>query len=168
MQQLLVEVHASRRRQAKEVLPLAYPDDDTDTGCEPDDYRTGDEAQHSTQLGHAKQDENDSGHAGGQQQPVDAIFRGDAGEDDDESSCRPRDLNAGSPEQRHHQAGNDRRVNTLFGLHARSDGERHGERQRHHAHDDASDEVACPLIASQQSCFCRFNYCNHPEDLILL
>ena len=140
------------RRQAEEVLPLPDPDDDADAGSEAGDHGIGNEPEHAAELRRAEQDQDHAGHAGGEQQAVDAVLGGDAGEDHDERAGRAGDLDAAAAEQRDHDAGDDRRVDALFGLDAGGDRERHGERQGDHADDDAGDDVARPLIALEQSC----------------
>ncbi len=95
------------------------------------------------------------------------MLGGDGGEDDDEGAGRPGDLDAAAAEQRHHQGGDDGGVDALLGLDPRGDGEGHGQGQRHHADDDAGDDVAQPLVTAEQAGFCRFHDRDHAPDLRL-
>ena len=150
--ELLVKVPAADRRQAEEILPLSDPDDDADPGGEAGDDGIGNEAQHAAEVRGAQHDQDDARHAGGKQQAVHAVLRGDARENHDERARRPGDLDAGAAEQGDCDAGDDGRVDALFGLDPRGDRECHRERQRDHSDDHAGDDVARPLIAFEQSC----------------
>ncbi|MNN31671.1 hypothetical protein D3C81_1453680 [compost metagenome] len=161
--ELLVEMLAADRRQAEEVLPLADPDDHPDAGGEADDDRRGDELDDRAEARHAKRQEDDAGHDGGDLQPVDAVLGGDPGEDDDEGAGRPGDLHPAAAQQGYRQAGDDRGVDALLRLHpgADGDGEGHGQRQRDDADDRPRDQVAQPVLATEQACFPCFLYGDH-------
>jgi hypothetical protein len=154
--ELFVKVRAAAARQAEEVLPLTDPDDDADAGREACNHGIGDEAQHAAELRGAEQNQDDSRHAGGEQQAIHAMLRGDAGKDHDERSGRSGDLDAAAAAQRNHDTGDDCGVDALLGLDAGRDRERHCKRQGDDADDDACDEVACPMIAAEKSCLGGF------------
>ena len=114
-------------------------------GGEAGDHRIGNEPQHAAEARGAEQDQDHARHAGGEQQAVDTVLGGDASDDHDECTGRAGDLDAATAEQRDHDAGDDCRVEALFGLDARGDRECHGEREGDHTDDDAGDDVAAPI-----------------------
>ncbi|MCY1424035.1 hypothetical protein D9M71_397660 [compost metagenome] len=161
--ELLVEVLAAGRRQAEEILPLADPDDHPDAGGEPDDDWRRDELDDRAQAGDTEQQEDDARHDGGDLQSIDAVLGGNSGEDDDEGAGRPGDLHPAAAQQGYRQASDDRGVDALLRLHpgADGDGEGHGQRQRDDADDRPRDQVAQPVLATEQACFPCFLYGDH-------
>src|SRR5690606_15943232 len=83
-------------------------------------------------------------------------LRDHAGEDDDESAGGPGDPHPRAAEQRYRDAGDDRRVQALFRLHARGDREGHRQRQRDHADDQAGGDVAWPVARAVEPAAARF------------
>src|SRR3546814_9150956 len=63
------------------------------------------------------------------------------GQDHDERAGGSGDLHPRTSEQRHRNAGDDRRVQPLLRLDPRRDRERHRQRQRDHADDHTGDDV---------------------------
>src|SRR5690606_7815745 len=63
---------------------------------------------------------------------------------------RPRNLDPRATEQRDRGAGDDRGIQALLRLHPGGDRERHRQRQRDHADDQAGDDVPRPVRALEQ------------------
>ncbi|MPM88938.1 hypothetical protein SDC9_136042 [bioreactor metagenome] len=68
-------------------------------------------------------------------------MRGDRGDDDDERSSRPADLDPAAAEERDQESRRDRGVEAPLRRQAAGNGERHGQRQRHHADGDPRKQV---------------------------
>ena len=94
----------------KEVADLRAGDENGNSIREPDHDRTGNEPDRRTHSGHAKCDEDAAGEHGAHEQAIDAVARGDAGDDDDEGAGWAADLYPRAAEERNQAAGDDRAI----------------------------------------------------------
>ncbi len=137
LRQLLEERGTGRGGKPEEVPPLAHEDDDRDARREPENDGLRDEADDAAELGQAEKQQHRPGQQRHDLEPGQAMSGGDAEEQHGEGAGRAGDLDAGSTEERDQQSGDERRVESLLGLGAGGDRERHGQRQRDDADDDA-------------------------------
>ncbi len=70
----------------------------------------------------------------------------DAGHDDDNSASGPADLGARTAQGRDEEAGDDGSVKPGLRRDAGSNGEGHGQRQRHQSHRETCDEIVRKLL----------------------
>ena len=133
--------------QAEEVADLAREDDQRDAGREPDGHGIGDELDRAAHAHEPEDDEDDSGHQRGDEQPVHPVALHHAGDDHDERARGAADLHPRAPQGGDQEAGDDGGVQAALGGQTTGDRERDGERQRHDADDDAGCEVRRELRA---------------------
>lgn len=145
--------------EAEEVFQLSDDEGDRDTRSEAGGDGVGHESDDRTQLEQAHQNEQNAGDDGGRDQTVDAVGGHDARHDGGEGGGGPRDLHAAAAEEGDEEPGDDGRVETLLGAHARGDGERDGEGERNHGHHDAREDVlgSCRLSSSALECLTMLN-----------
>ena len=139
------------RIESEEILPLADPDDDGDTGRETDDHRVRDEADHATELREAHRQQDEPGHQRRDLKPCDAILGRYAGKYGDERAGRSGNLHARAAEERGREPGDDGGIDALLRLGARGDRERHRQRQRDDPDDDAGDDIPPDLTAAEKA-----------------
>src|SRR6266478_4744543 len=84
----------------EKILELRDRDEYRDAVGESYDDRPWNELDGRAHPGRAEHDENDAGHQGAHEQPVDAMSRDDARDDHDERAGRPADLEARAAERR--------------------------------------------------------------------
>ena len=100
------------RRQVRDVEPeqilqLAGRDDHGDAHGEAVDHRFRNELDEVARSQHARNEQDHAGHQRRKHQPVIAMMRNHAVDDDNEGAGRPADLDAAAAEQRNKQARND-------------------------------------------------------------
>ena len=103
--------------------------------------RSRNELHRGAHSGRAQHDEQDARHHGAHEQPVEAVGRHDARDDDHEGTGRAADLESRSAERGDEKAGDDGAVDSRLRLDARRDGECHRQRQRDEPDGDARDDV---------------------------
>src|SRR5579863_1048811 len=100
MPELLMEMFCGLLgMKAEEVPPLSDPDDDGDSSGKTDDHRVRNELNDGPQPRQTHCEQYGSRHQGRDLQSIDAIFRGDSGEDHDKGARGSSDLNAATAKQ---------------------------------------------------------------------
>ena len=138
--------------QAEQVLDLRDRDQHGDAVGEADDDRDRDVAHQRAEPEPAEREQEHAGEHGRDQQVGDAVALDDAVDDDDEGARRAADLHARAAERRDQEAGDDRGEDSLLGLDAAGDRERHRQRQGDDADGEAGAEVggeALPVVAGE-------------------
>ena len=126
----------------EEVRHLAERDDDGDTRGKAHGHRVRDELDDGAELRDAENDEQNTREECRGGQAVVAVLAHDAVDNHDEGARGAADLEARTAQKRNGEARDNRRVEALFGTHARGDGKRNRKRQSQNAHDEARHQVA--------------------------
>ena len=156
-----MEVVGGRHVDAEEVAPLADEDDHADAGREAQHHGVRNELDDAAEACQAEQQQNRSGHEGGELQTGDAVLGRNARQNDDESARRARDLYPAAAEHGHDERCHDGRVDALLRLRAGGDGKGHGQRQRDDADDHAGGQIGEPVAAAQQTTSMGFEQGDH-------
>jgi hypothetical protein len=133
--------------EAEKIADLRARDDHGDAVREADHHRARDVIDGGAQSGRAEDDQHDARHERAHEQPVDAVMQDDSGHHDDERSRGAADLGPGSAERRDQESRDDGAVDAGLRRHARGDGERHGQGERHEPHRDSGDQVVEEVAA---------------------
>src|SRR5690606_31347180 len=149
--QLFVKVLAADGGQAKEVTPLADPDNDANTRGKAEDHRGGDKLYNCAQPRQTQQQQYNPCHHRRQLQTGKAVFGGYPRQDDNKCPRRPGDLQSAAAKGRHQQPRDYGGVDTLLRLGPGGDGEGHGQGQGNHSDDHPRDDVGQPVLVAQQS-----------------
>ncbi len=134
------------RVQAEEILDLGAGNQDRDAVGESHHDRTRDELYRCSQTRRAQDDQHHPGHHRADQQPIEAIARQDAKDDDDKRPSRPADLIPRSAQSGDCEPRDNCGIQAGFRWRSSGDGKGHCQRQRHQAHCDSRKKIGAELL----------------------
>ncbi len=130
----------------REILDLRGGDQQRNAVGESDGDRARDVFDGGAQASKSHDEQQNSGHDPHQREAADSEAGNDAGHDDDKSARGSADLGARTAQGRDEEAGDDSGVEAGLRRDAGSDGEGHGQRQRHQSHRETCDEIVRKLL----------------------
>ena len=127
--------------QAEEIFDLRGRDQQRNAVGKSDDDGAGDELDRVSQTRESEHQQDHARHHRDHQQSVESMFGDDARHDDDESAGGSADLNPRTAQRRNDEPADDCGVDPGLWRDARSDAERHRQRECHQADREARDEI---------------------------
>ena len=130
------------------VAELLDGDQRADRRGEAGDHGKGDELDRTAEPRKAEDQQDDTGHERGREEPVHSVSLHDPVDDHHEGAGGPTDLHPRAAERRDQKACDDGGVEAAVGRDAAGDGEGDRERERHHPDDHPGNDVGGELLAS--------------------